>query len=67
MSALLYSIVYDACNCVSVDRNVCVWVCVNEYRECGGGSSDVWEWHVSVIDDDIVPAFPHRPFRRRFI
>lgn len=46
---------------------VCIYVC--ESRECGGnsGGGDVREWHVSVIDDDIVPAFPRRPFRWRFI
>jgi len=36
-------------------------MCVRGYR------GDVWEWHVSVIDDDIVPAFPRRPFRWHFI
>jgi len=33
--------------------------------EDGGG--DVWEWHVSVIDDTIAPTFPRRPSRRHFI
>jgi len=50
---ILYSIHLLMCVCVS--------------RACGGYRGDVWEWHVSVIDDDIVPAFPRRPFRWHFI
>lgn len=51
----------------SIHLLVCMCVCVCVSRACGGYRGDVWEWHVSVIDDDIVPAFPRRPFRRHFI
>lgn len=41
-------------------------MCIYDEKDDDGGG-DVWEWHVSVIDDAIVPAFPRRPSRRHFI